>query len=86
MAMKTSLEIRNEIKANRDSLSAAAALASSEDSAVRDKAHDDMLRLGGRIDALEEQLDAALAEEASMRAEGAVPIIGAATALSLIHI
>ena len=80
MAMKTSLEIRNEIKAHRDSLSAAAALASSEDSAVRDKAHDDMLRLGGRIDALEEQLDAALGEEASMRAEGAVPIIGAAAA------
>lgn len=73
--MKTSLEIRNDIKAARDMLGNAAALAASDDSTVADKAREDMFRLGGRIDAMEEQLDAALAEEAAMRADGCVPLV-----------
>lgn len=76
--MKTSLEIRNMIKTTRDALNAAAALAASDDSTVADKAREDMLRLGGRIDAMEEQLDSALAEEAAMRADGCVPLVRAA--------
>lgn len=72
----TSLEIRNSIRRLREQLPALEAEARSSDSAASDRARLEMARVGGSIDALEESLDAVLADEADIRAQGGVPVFG----------
>ena len=66
--MATSLEIRNRIKTLRDEQAAREADLASPDSAVSDSARDAINRIAGRLEALEDQLDAALADEAALAA------------------
>ena len=76
--MRTSIQVRNEMRELRDCAQQAVADSASADSAVADRGREDALRIDGRMAALEDELDRCLAEEADMRADGAVPFASAA--------
>lgn len=70
----TSLEIRNRIKTLRDEQASREADLASSDSTVSDAARDAINRIAGRLEALEDQLDSALADEAAL-ASASEPIL-----------